>query len=82
MPVPPAELSAHFVVSGPDGAHEAARAAAASTGIAHDAGPGETLLSGSRADVIAALEAVVAAALDAHAHRLEVRLEAPTESRP
>jgi uncharacterized protein YqgV (UPF0045/DUF77 family) len=82
MPVPPAELSAHFTVSGPSSAAEAARATAASSGIAHDAGPGETLLSGSRAEVLAALDATVSAALDARAHRIEVRLEAPTESRP
>ena len=82
MPVPPAELTAHFTVAGPPAAADAARAAAAAAGIAHDAGPGQTLLSGSRAEVLAALDAVVTAALDANAHRLDVRLEAPTESRP
>jgi hypothetical protein len=82
VPVPPAELSAHFTVSGPPDAADAARAAAAgSAGHAHDAGPGELLLSGSRAEVLAALGDAVQAALDAHAHRIEVRLEAPTESR-
>lgn len=81
MPVPPAELSAHFAIAGPDAAREAAAAIAAPSGIAHDGGPGETLLSGSRAQVLATLGDVVVAALDAHAHRIDVRLEAPTESR-
>ncbi|HEX5618812.1 MAG TPA: hypothetical protein VFX51_10350 [Solirubrobacteraceae bacterium] len=81
MPVPPAELSAHYRIAGPPDAEEAARAVAAPSGIAHDGGPGETLLSGSRAQVLATLGDVVQAALDAHAHRIDVRLEAPTESR-
>ena len=51
------------------------------SGIAHEGGPGETLLAGSRARVLATLGDVVVAALDAHAHRIDVRLEAPTESR-
>ena len=82
MPVPPAELSAHFTIAGPPAAEAAARAVAGPSGIAHDGGPGETLLSGSRAQVLATLGDVVQAALDAHAHRIDVRLEAPTESRP
>jgi hypothetical protein len=81
VPVPPAELSAHVAIAGPDAAREAAAAIAAPSGIAHDGGPGETLLSGSRAQVLATLGDVVVAALDAHAHRIDVRLEAPTESR-
>ena len=82
MPVPPAELSAHYRIAGPPDAEEAAAAVAGPSGIAHDGGPGETLLSGSRAQVLATLGDVVQAALDAHAHRIDVRLEAPTESRP
>jgi len=82
VPVPPAELSAHYRIGGPSAAEEAARAVAGPSGIAHDGGPGETLLSGSRAQVLATLGDVVQAALDAHAHRIDVRLEAPTESRP
>jgi hypothetical protein len=81
VPVPPAELSAHYTIAGPPEAEEAARTSAAASGIAHEAGPDETLLSGSRAAVLAALGDVVVAALDAHAHRIEVRLEAPSESR-
>ena len=72
----------HYTIAGPPEAEEAARTAAAASGIAHEAGPGEMLLGGSRAAVLAALNDVVAAALDAHAHRIDVRLEAPTESRP
>jgi hypothetical protein len=82
VPVPPAELSAHYAIAGPAAAEEAARAVAGPSGIAHDGGPGETLLSGSRAQVLATLGDVVQAALDAHAYRIDVRLEAPTESRP
>jgi hypothetical protein len=81
VPVPPAELSAHFTIDGPDAAHAAAAAVAGPSGIAHDGGPDETLLSGSRAAVLATLGDVVVAALDAHAHRIDVRLEAPTETR-
>jgi hypothetical protein len=81
MPVPPAELAAHYTIAGPAAAEDAARAVAAPSGIAHEAGPGETLLAGSRTQVLATLGDVVTAALDAHAHRIDVRLEAPTESR-
>jgi len=81
MPVPPAELSAHCKIDGPEAAHEAAAAVAGPSGIAYDGGPGETLLSGSRAQVLATLNDVVTAALDANARRIDVRLEAPTESR-
>jgi hypothetical protein len=81
MPVPPAELSAQFTIAGPDTARAAAAAVAGPSGIAHEGGPDETLLAGSRAHVLATLGDVVAAALDAHAHRIDVRLEAPTETR-
>jgi hypothetical protein len=81
VPVPPAELSAHYRIAGPAAAEEAAAAVAGPSGIAHDGGPGEMLLAGSRAQVLATLGDVVQAALDAHAHRIDVRLEAPTESR-
>ena len=81
MPVPPAELSAHFTIAGPDEAVAAARAVADRSGIAHEAGPGETLLGGTRIHVLGTLGDVVAAALDAGAYRIDVRLEAPTETR-
>ena len=79
MPVPPAELTAHFAIAGPDEARRAALQAAAE--LALDAGPDELALSGARDDVLGALGDAVVAALDAGAHRLDVTLEAPQESR-
>ena len=79
MPVPPAELTAHFSIAGPDEALAAAREAAA--GLALEGGPGQLLLSGARDEVLAALGDAVVAALDAGAHGLDVQLEAPRESR-
>ena len=81
MPVPPAELTAHFTVEGPDGAFEAAREAASPSGLALDAGPGELALSGARAVVVETLDDAIAAALDAGATKVDVRIEAPQESR-
>ena len=79
MPVPPAELTAHFTIDGPEEARRAALEAAAA--LALDAGPDELALSGARDAVLGALGDAVVAALDAGAHRLDVRLEAPQESR-
>ena len=79
MPVPPAELTAHFTIDGPEDARRAALEAAAT--LALDAGPGELALSGARDEVLGALGDAVVAALDAGAHRLDVKLEAPQESR-
>jgi uncharacterized protein YqgV (UPF0045/DUF77 family) len=76
VPVAPAELTARCTIEG-----EAARTAAAASGLAHDAGPNETVLAGPRADVLSALTAVIEASLDAGARTLEIRLDAPTESR-
>jgi hypothetical protein len=81
MPVPPAELTALFTVDGPEAAHAAAREAVEPSGLARDAGPGETMLAGPRAEVLVALGESVVAALDAGARGIGVRLEAPTESR-
>ena len=81
MPVPPAELNAHFSVSGPDEALGAARDAVGPSGLARDAGPGELMLTGAREAVLAALTDAVAAALDAGARGIEATLEAPQESR-
>ncbi|HEX4690832.1 MAG TPA: hypothetical protein VH276_09060 [Solirubrobacteraceae bacterium] len=81
MPVPPAELTAHFTIDGPDAARAAAVEAAGPSGLARHGGPGETLIAGPRAAVLAALGDAVQAALAAGAHALDVRLEAPTESR-
>ena len=81
MPVPPAELTAEFSVAGPEAALAAARAVAGPSGLARETGPGVEALIGSRDAVLETLDAVVRAALDAGAHRLDVRLEAPAESR-
>ena len=81
MPVPPAELTAHFAIEGPDEARAAATDAAGPSGLAREAGPGELMLAGPRSEVLAALGEAIAAALDAGAHGLDVKLEAPTESR-
>jgi hypothetical protein len=81
MPVPPAELTVQLTFDGPEAAKAAARAAAAPSGLAREAGPDATLLAGPRAEVLAVLADALAAALKAGAHTVDVRLEAPTESR-
>jgi hypothetical protein len=81
VPVPPAELSVQLTIDGPDAAKAAGRAAAAPSGLAREAGPEQTLLSGSRAEVLSLLGDVLGAALDAGAHLIDVRVEAPTEAR-
>jgi len=81
MPVPPAELTAHFTVEGPDEALAAAREAAAPSKLVRDAGPGELALTGPHADVLEAFGAALAAALEAGASGLDASFEAPTESR-
>jgi hypothetical protein len=81
VPVPPAELTAHFTVEGPDEARTAARGAAEPSGLAREAGPDETMLAGPREEVLAAFGDVLAAALEAGARGLDVKFEAPTEAR-
>ena len=81
MPVPPAELTARFTIEGPDAARAAVLEAVRPSGLARDAGPGELVLAGARGAVLPALGDALEAALNAGAHGLEVRLEAPTESR-
>ena len=51
------------------------------SGLAREAGPAELMLAGPRNQVLTALGEALEAALDAGAHGLDVRLEAPTESR-
>jgi hypothetical protein len=82
MPVPPAELSAHFTIEGPEAAPAAALRAVEPSGLAREGGPSELLLTGPRDEVLAALGDAIAAALEGGAHGLDVKLEAPTESRP
>lgn len=74
MPVPPAELTAEYRIDGPEEAIAAALDVAGPTGLAREAGPGATALTGAREPVLRALEAVVTAALDAGAHEVDVRL--------
>jgi hypothetical protein len=74
MPVPPAELTAEYRIDGPDEARAAALDVAGPTGLAREAGPGVTALSGAREPVLRALDEVVLAALDAGAHEIDVRL--------
>jgi hypothetical protein len=74
MPVPPAELTAEYSIDGPDEARTAALDVAGPSGLAREAGPGVMALSGSREAVLGALDAVVAAALDAGAHEIDLRL--------
>jgi hypothetical protein len=81
MPVPPAELTVHFTIAGPPEAAEEARRVAGPSGIAHEGGPDELLLSGSRTQVLSTFDDAVAAALDNGAYRIDVRLEAPAELR-
>ena len=81
MPVPPAELTARVHDRGARGRAGGGAAGRQPSGLAREAGPGETMLAGERAKVLAALGDTVAAALDAGARGLDVRLEAPTEAR-
>jgi uncharacterized protein YqgV (UPF0045/DUF77 family) len=81
VPVPPAELTAEYSIEGPGEASEAALEVAGLSGLAREAGPGVTALSGSREEVMGTLREVVMVALDAGARRFDVRLEAPAESR-
>ena len=82
MPVPPAELTAELTIAPEDDqAVEAGRRAAADTGLALDTGPTTTALSGARREVLDALSQVPAAALDAGASTVEVRLEVPRDTR-
>lgn len=74
-----AELTAELtVVASQDGEapREAARRAAAETGLAHEAGPGSLVLSGGRSEVLEAMRRVIDASLDAGAHGVEVKVEA------
>jgi uncharacterized protein YqgV (UPF0045/DUF77 family) len=59
---------------------EAARNAAADSGLAHEAGPEVTALSGGREEVLRAVTKVTEAALNAGAHAVEVRVEVEGEA--
>ena len=55
---------------------EAAKTAAAASGLAHEAGPETLVLAGARAEVLDAVTRVVEAALDAGAGGIELKVEA------
>ena len=55
---------------------EAAKQAASDSGLAHEAGPETTVLSGERSEVLEATRKVIEVSLDAGAHVVEVRIEA------
>jgi hypothetical protein len=83
VPVPPAELTAELTID-PDGdqaAVAAGREAAAQTGLALDAGPDTTALSGAKQEVLDALRRVLDAALSAGAATVQVKLEVPRDTR-
>jgi uncharacterized protein YqgV (UPF0045/DUF77 family) len=82
VPVPPAELTAELTIAPDhDRAVRAGREAAVQTGLALDAGPTTTALSGARGEVLDALRQVLDAALSAGATTVEVRLEVPRDVR-
>ena len=58
----------------------AAKKVAGESGLAHEAGPETTILTGGRREVLEAAIKVVEASLDAGAHAVEVRIEAQGEA--
>ncbi len=54
---------------------EAAKQAASDSGLAHEAGPETTVLSGERSEVLEATRKVIEASLDAGAHVVQVKVE-------
>ena len=78
-----AELSAELTIvpsreaeESPQSQIEAAKEAASDSGLAHEAGPETTVLSGGRSEVLEAMRKVIEASLDAGAHAVQVKLEA------
>jgi uncharacterized protein YqgV (UPF0045/DUF77 family) len=82
-----AEISAELTVVTSTGAEkspqeqiEAAKQAASDSGLAHEAGPETTVLSGDRPEVLEATRKVIEASLDAGAHVVQVKIEAEGDS--
>ena len=78
-----AEVSAELrVVTSPEAERspqeqiEAAMRAASDSGLAHEAGPETTVLSGGRSEVLEATRRVIEASLDAGVRVVEVKVEA------
>lgn len=59
---------------------EAAQQAASDSGLAHESGPGSTVLAGGRSEVLGAMLRVVEASLDAGVHIVQVKVEAEGEA--
>jgi uncharacterized protein YqgV (UPF0045/DUF77 family) len=59
---------------------EAAEHAASASGLAHESGPGSTLLAGGRSEVLEAAFKAVEASLDAGAHIVQVKVEATEDA--
>ena len=59
---------------------EAAQKAAGDSGLAHESGPGSTLLAGARAEVLDAARKIIEASLDAGAHIVHVKVEATEDA--
>ena len=59
---------------------EAARRAAGDSGLAREAGPETTALSGERSEVLGAVLEVIKASLDAGAHAVQVNVETEGDS--
>ena len=59
---------------------EAARDAASASGLAHESGPGSTVLAGGRSEVLEAAFKAVEASLDAGAHIVRVKVEAEEDA--
>ncbi len=78
-----AEISAELTVvtsreadKSPQEQIEAAKQAASDSGLAHEAGPETTVLSGGRSEVLEATRKVIEASLDAGARVVQVKIEA------
>jgi uncharacterized protein YqgV (UPF0045/DUF77 family) len=78
-----AEISAELTVvpsreaeKSPQEQIEAAKRAASDSGLAHEAGPETTVVSGGRSEVLEATRKVIEASLDAGAHAVQVKVEA------
>jgi uncharacterized protein YqgV (UPF0045/DUF77 family) len=59
---------------------EAAQQAASDSNLAHESGPGSTVLAGGRSEVLEATMKVIEASLDAGAHVVQVKVEAEADA--
>jgi uncharacterized protein YqgV (UPF0045/DUF77 family) len=86
MPAPPAEVTAEFTIHPFTEGHiephvSAGIEAARASGLAVEVGPFGTGLAGPRREVLATLTKVMDAAIEAGARTIQVKLEAPSETR-